>query len=1035
MEIDKAAWLCYSLLRTFLSGPAARGQADDTRKSDIPIEMEPGRKLPVMGANREVELKKNMTLRTMVLALAIFFVAAIPSLIRSAEEKPDTQLTTEQALQGTGLTEEEKKWVKEKQKELLKKAAEMITDGMEDGRLKTTAQYMIANVHDWSAFGGKLSAGDYRDAVNLMATVGAKELNGYIEDRLPEGTVKSGYKFLTDNVDDAKAVAIAMLDRSKTWADVGNVAWDKTKEKTKKTLEEKSDELVKTVINYAFGDGSLLGYTPGDAYLLLVKTEMQVISVWEQKYDMRKQDELYAIYKAARDAGKVEFEAFDTEVSALLLEGPYAKAFGRETSEQAVRNMFKQSYEESPERRDFGWWLRDKVREKLAEEKKKADVTNVMEQLRQGLQRDLNAYLDKVRRKQQELLEKEMTAEIKKKRAAVITEARQQLALLERTAAQIQAHCKAFEGAMALMQKVYEELKGIQAEAGNLPALVAHAQKASKYAEEAKRLSDATAAAERLYGEFESACKNAEEAATQSCNNSERIPQAPTKDQAKNLLDNSVREAGKSSRAMTTAEEKSKALKKQESDFALAVQAFTQKYSQGEVQEIQNSINRITSLLNRLQGGGEARLQGQFNGAMAQMRDAVTKNDSLLAYARGLQTTIKAKLTPYPQNQEMTEILTKTDGALTDASSCASSCSFAWSGGSERWNTRQVPKFPRIDQALLAQARAAVGAQDTFRSILSPTDAVRKMGELAKGMDTRLYEMELARRMYEKCVQNAILAYNDKWLFKVEIAGPQKASSGDEVTFEARVTSQSADRYSYRWYADGKELGSNTSTQKVTAHNLGDHTVNVVVWRWSQDTSSWVRAGEATHAIKVVSRLQRIDIAGPDQVAPKQRANYAATLVPPAEGRFGYTWSLDGRVIGSGNTTNTQIVDAPDAPGRHTLAVRVFVWMNQQWQHVADGSRAVDVRQPQGAGSRVVVAVRDSSAPVQGARVTLLPAGISKSGGDVVFEGIATGRIRLTVSAPGYLDESYELSHDGANPNGSGHTFQLRRTGRSYTSR
>lgn len=44
-------------------------------------------------------------------------------------------------------------------------------------------------------------------------------------------------------------------------------------------------------------------------------------------------------------------------------------------------------------------------------------------------------------------------------------------------------------------------------------------------------------------------------------------------------------------------------------------------------------------------------------------------------------------------------------------------------------------------------------------------------------------------------------------------------------------------------------------------------------------------------------------------------------------------------------------------------------------------------------------------------------------------------RIRLAVSAPGYLDESYELSHDGANPSGSSHTFYLRRAGRIGTGR
>jgi hypothetical protein len=111
-----------------------------------------------------------------------------------------------------------------------------------------------------------------------------------------DGVIKAGYKCITDNKDDAKAVVMAMLDRSKSLADVGRVAWDKTKEKTKRTLEEKSDELVKVVINYAFGDRSLVGYTPGDAYLLIIKTKMQVIDVWDQKYDMAKKNELYAMY-------------------------------------------------------------------------------------------------------------------------------------------------------------------------------------------------------------------------------------------------------------------------------------------------------------------------------------------------------------------------------------------------------------------------------------------------------------------------------------------------------------------------------------------------------------------------------------------------------------------------------------------------------------------------------------------------------------------------------------------------------------------
>ncbi len=972
-------------------------------------------------------------LRSLLLVLAVALTTVAPAaVVRSAGETPDNQLTTDQALQGSGLTEEEKKWFKEKEKELLKKAAEMVTDSMEDGRIKKVSQYMIANVHDWSAFSGRLAAGDNRDAINLMATVAANELNGYIEDKLPDGKIKDGYKFLTDNVDDVKAVAIAMLDSSKTWADVGNVAWDKTKEKTKKTLEDKADELVKTVINYAFGDRSLLGYTPGDVYLLMIKTEMQVIDVWSIKYDMQKQNELYAIYKSARDSGMSDFGAFDTDVSARIVQGPYAKAFGRETTEDEIRKMFSQCYAEGSDNRDFGWWLRDKLREKLADAKKSNDASAMMENIRQALQKDLYAYLDKVRKKQQELVEKELTAELKKKRDAAIVEARQNLALLDRTAGQIKSYCQAFEAAAARLTKVFDTLKSIQTEAGNLQALAAAAGKAADYTNDANRLSKMVTAAETLYRDFEDATKNAEDAATQSCNNSEGVSRAPTKDQAKTLLDGCINEARKSSKEMASSDGKAKELKKAEGDFAVAVGAFTQKYSQATIQDMQTASKRIAAVLALLQDGTEARLQTEFNSAIAVMRDAASKTDTLLAYGRGLQSAIKTKLASYPRTTEITDILTKTDAALTDAGECAGSTRYAWTSG-DRWSTRQPPKLPVPDAALLQQARAAVGAQDSLRNITSPIDAVKRMSEIAKTVDARSYELELARRMYEKCVQNAILAYNDKWLFKVEIAGPAAVPTGEDATFEARVTAQTPARYSFRWYADGKELSSQASTQKVRAGNPGDHTISVVVWRWASDTGSWVRAGEGAGRVKVVARLQRVDITGPDRLAPRQKGNYAATLVPaPAEGRYGYTWTLDGKVIGTTNTSNTQTVEAPNAQGRLTLAVKVFTWVNNQWQPVMDGSRAVDVQQP---GSRVAISVRDGSTPVTGARVTLTPGGAYKYGSDVVFDSVPTARISVNVSASGYLDESYQLDHNGTSPTGSSHTFYLRRTGRIYTGR
>ena len=65
-------------------------------------------------------------------------------------------------------------------------------------------------------------------------------------------------------------------------------------------------------------------------------------------------------------------------------------------------------------------------------------------------------------------------------------------------------------------------------------------------------------------------------------------------------------------------------------------------------------------------------------------------------------------------------------------------------------------------------------------------------------------------------------------------------------------------------------------------------------------------------------------------------------------------------------------------------------------------------------GSRVAVTVRDGSSPVTGARVSLAPGGANKYGSDLLFENVPTGRVTLAVSASGYLDESYQLDHNGA---------------------
>ena len=88
---------------------------------------------------------------------------------------------------------------------------------------------------------------------------------------------------------------------------------------------------------------------------------------------------------------------------------------------------------------------------------------------------------------------------------------------------------------------------------------------------------------------------------------------------------------------------KAKELKKSQGDFAVAVQAFTQKYSRQPFRRCRRASTRSASVLALFQDGTEARLQTEFNSAIAVMRDAASKTDTLLAYGRGLQAAVKGQ--------------------------------------------------------------------------------------------------------------------------------------------------------------------------------------------------------------------------------------------------------------------------------------------------------------------------------------------------------------------------------------------------------
>jgi hypothetical protein len=92
--------------------------------------------------------------------------------------------------------------------------------------------------------------------------------------------------------------------------------------------------------------------------------------------------------------------------------------------------------------------------------------------------------------------------------------------------------------------------------------------------------------------------------------------------------------------------------------------------------------------------------------------------------------------------------------------------------------------------------------------------------------------------------------------------------------------------------------------------------------------------------------IEKMEISGPPKANVRQKVQFTAYFSSvenrSAPGPFGYTWYLDGKVIGKSSSGNTQVVDVPSATGRHTVAVRGYKWVNRTWQPIGEGSAPLE---------------------------------------------------------------------------------------------
>jgi hypothetical protein len=677
----------------------------------------------------------------------------------------------------------------------------------------------------FAAMAGGASAGNYQPLLEAAPEWGASLFADMVADRL-DGDSKVVWEALVARAGSLREVGIAFMRGD--W----HQAFEKLKAQARNEGEQIAKDTIAKIIDWVFSDSPV---ELGGIYVSLIESEIAFLD-WSRRVIGRRVSgpcldryvEQYrrttgsgGSHESAVASGYDEFEqcAIVNAFGFFEIEAYIAQA-GLDT--RAVWAQMLEGYRTQSLSPDE--WLQAR----LAAEKAQADQQINADLARAQIELDAagRQFMMAMGARLQALIDENISDDERKRLAELARKALADLAgelkMLLDARDGVTAACDEFNSAKQVAAGAWKQLEE------SLDAVVILGRRLDTFPQckpdpdEAERLQQSYHRAYALGRDVAGRFATADESTTLACAAREEIATATSKAEGKALLDATTLSVGYAQAAVDGGKQSLAELEQ----IAGGVEA-QQQVAAARAEEIASELEALESLLREFEQSDPDAAAEAFARAKARMQRAQQQAANLAGFAGEKAKLVLEGLEPHrggPLAVEVKKVLDEAAEALQVANFCSAGISEAWTSGEDggpSWSSRDGDMLPSVESARqsVADAKERCSPGKTGADVAARTaDEINKLLEEARADDALL---DLAKQSYERCVAEAIVAYNDAWLAEPD----RPAEPPGDGTAER-------DRYHAACIADGTPGGFCSCSADLGVEMLGKTFLGALADLW-----------------------------------------------------------------------------------------------------------------------------------------------------------------------------------------------------------
>jgi hypothetical protein len=686
------------------------------------------------------------------------------------------------------------------------------------------ANTLATEIPRWGAFAGHLEQGEYAEMVGLYADDLAEYVGERFDELLPEeGIARSVFDLAKQHPESLKKVLQTAADPSKSWDDVRAVLWDEVNSNIQDYSKSQLESLVKTIVNEILGESKLGGYTPGDLYLLAVKSWTDAMLKFGPQVEAAAANQLYRQYRLARTEAGGNAAPAEEHVRDLwaadFVPGPdgrrlpaswSARLANMKLGVEDMLPLFAAYWTSSQGQGDrFHEWLEETSQRKLlfAQNRIREEARRALEEARDKAQAELRQHHATMARLLREAVEARLTDRERAARDEAIKQADTLVQQMrERNVALARQACAEFTATLAELEALDNQVRINRVSLSDLAFHIAEAKRVEQLGDVRGQWEAGLAALVAAIEKVQADAAHAEQESHETCNAAGLILSAANKEQGRQHLDAALAHARAARQAVAATEASIAAALGQRDQFLARLRSLDTQ-QRDVLREAQLHLQIVEAALADLQQ--RQALETRWNGIYARLTASARQHEAILGAFEVKAQRIDELLSEHNPNAAGDAIRREVEH-LRGSMGCIRQNLETWApAGRDGWIGRAFPRFETPDPQALREARALVAAYTQLATL--PVVAELEAAAQAYQADIDAVRQRLGDAGFraDACAARAIVDFDRTWLTgdltRVVVGG----GSGDAGGADGAATGQPTP-------------GTNQPTPADLAEGLGD---------------------------------------------------------------------------------------------------------------------------------------------------------------------------------------------------------------------